>query len=99
VCGPRVPPVGKLELFKPYLQERLRAGVWNARVLLRKIRERNYDGGYMLLTDWLRPQRQQAESLAVRRFETPPGNRVQWIGDIWAACRMGTGNGSYGTSP
>jgi transposase len=25
--GPRVPAVSKLELFKPYLQERLRSGV------------------------------------------------------------------------
>jgi hypothetical protein len=46
-------------------------------MLLREIRERNYDGGYTLLTDWLRPQRQQGESLAVRRFETPPGKQAQ----------------------
>jgi transposase len=46
-------------------------------VLLREIQERNYEGSYTLLTDWLRPQRQQAESLAVRRFETPPGKQAQ----------------------
>ena len=28
----------KLEPFQPYLQERLQAGVWNARVLLRELR-------------------------------------------------------------
>jgi hypothetical protein len=33
--------VSKLELFKPYLKDRLQAGVWNARVLLRELRERN----------------------------------------------------------
>jgi len=29
-----------------------------ARVLLRELRERGYTGGYTLLTDWLRPQRE-----------------------------------------
>jgi transposase len=72
VYGPRPAPVSKLEPFKPYLKERLQAGVWNARVLLRELRERNYSGGYTILTDWLRAQRKEALSVAVRRFETPP---------------------------
>jgi hypothetical protein len=71
-----VPP-SKLDAFKPYLEERLRAGVWNARVLLRELRERNYAGGYTILTDWLRPQRSAAHVVAVRRFETPPGKQAQ----------------------
>lgn len=77
VYGPRVPAQGKLEPFKPYLKDRQQAGVWNARVLLRELRERNYDGSYTLLTDWLRPQRKQAEAVAVQRFETPPGKQAQ----------------------
>ena len=48
---PRTKPAGKLDRFKPYLEERLRAGVWNARVLLRELRSRNYTGGYTILTD------------------------------------------------
>ena len=40
-----VPP-GKLEPFKPYLNQRLQAGVWNAQVLLRELRKRSYTGGY-----------------------------------------------------
>jgi transposase len=84
--GPRPKPPSLLDAFKPYLQERLRAGVWNARVLLRELRERNYTGGYTILTDWLRPQRQVAGAVAVRRFETPPGQQAQvdWghLGDI-----------------
>jgi transposase len=75
--GPRPRPASKLDPFKPYLEERLRAGVWNARVLLRELRERNYTGGYTILTDWLRPQRASARSVAVRRFETPPGQQAQ----------------------
>jgi transposase len=59
------------------LKERLQAGVWNATVLLRELRERNYSGGYTILKDWLQPQRKQAESVAVQRFETPPGKQAQ----------------------
>ena len=58
VYGPRAKQPGKLGPFQGYLKERMQAGVWNARVLLRELRERNYTGGYTLLTDWLRPQRE-----------------------------------------
>jgi transposase len=77
VYVPRPAPVSKLDPFKPYLKERLKAGVWNAQVLLRELRERSYDGSYTLLTDWLRPQRKEALAVAVRRFETPPGKQAQ----------------------
>jgi len=75
--GPRRAQPSKLDAFKPYLEERLRAGVWNARVLLRELRERNYTGSYTILTDWLRPQRSSARVVAVRRFETAPGKQAQ----------------------
>lgn len=80
--------VSKLESFKPYLQERLQAGVWNARVLLRELRERRYSGGYTILTDWLRPQRESARMVAARRSETSPGKQAQvdW-GHHWMARR------------
>ena len=77
VYGARPVPVSKLMAFEPYLRERLQAGVWNARVLLRELRDRNYAGGYTILTDWLRPQRAAAQVIAVRRFETPPGKQAQ----------------------
>jgi transposase len=73
----RPPVVGKLAPFKEYLDERMAAGVWNARVLLRELPERGYSGSYTLLTDWLRPQRQSARTVAVRRFETAPGRQAQ----------------------
>jgi len=76
--GPRRPSVGKLEPFKLYLDERLAAGVWNAQVLMREVRERGYAGSYTLLTDWLRPQRQAAQSVAVRRFETGDFANLNW---------------------
>ena len=42
VYGPRSKQPGRLEPFKPYLEERMRAAVWNARVLLRELRQRGY---------------------------------------------------------
>jgi transposase len=77
VYGPRPAPESKLEPFKAYLGERLQVGVWNGRVLLRELRSRNYKGGYTILTDWLRPQREAAHAIAVRRFETGPGKQAQ----------------------
>jgi transposase len=77
VYGPRDPKASKLDPFKPYLEPRLLAGVWNAQVLYRELRQRGYAGGYTILTDWLRPQRQAARVVAVRRFETPPGRQGQ----------------------
>ena len=77
VYGPRVVAPSRLEPFKVYLQERLQAGVWNAAVLLRELRERGYQGGYTILKDWLHPLRKQSERLAVQRFETAPGKQAQ----------------------
>ena len=77
VYGPREPRPSKLDRFKTYMEERLNAGVWNARVLLRELRQRGYAGSYTILTDWLRPQRESARTVAVRRFETPIGHQAQ----------------------
>lgn len=77
VYGPRPAAPSKLDPFKEYLDERLKAGVWNAQVLLRELRARGYVGGYTILKDWLHPQRQAATTAAVRRFETPPGKQAQ----------------------
>jgi transposase len=77
VYGARPKAPSKLDAFKPYLRERLRAGVWNGQVLMRELRQRNYQGGYTILKDWLHPQREAARLVAVRRFETPPGKQAQ----------------------
>jgi transposase len=59
----------------------MRAGVWNACVLLRELRERNYRGGYTILKDWLQPQRKATRTVAVWRFETHPASKRKWTGD------------------
>src|SRR2546428_14150273 len=74
----------------------MRAGVWNARVLLRELRERNYTGGYPILTGWLRPQRTSARTVAVRRFETPPGKQAQVDWAIWVRSRWKARSRSWG---
>lgn len=77
VYGPRQPRLSILDSFKPYINERLRVGVWNAVVLLRELRERGYGGGYGMVKEYLQPQREAARVVAVRRFETPPGKQAQ----------------------
>jgi transposase len=66
-----------LELYLPYLKERLAAGVWDTVVLLRELRQRGYSGGGTILKDHLQPLRQAAREVAVRRFETPPVHQAQ----------------------
>ena len=75
--GPRVVAPSKLDPHKAYLEQRMKAGVWNAQVLLRELRQRGYQGGYTILKDWLQPQRSAGSVSAVRRFETPPGKQGQ----------------------
>ena len=64
--GPRPEAASKLDDFKTYLEERLKAGVWNAAVLFRELKGRSYSGGYTILKDWLQPQREAAQVVAVR---------------------------------
>jgi len=76
--GPRPPRPSKPDPCKPYVEQRLGAGVWNAVVLLRELGQQGYAGGYTILKDYLHPQRQAAREVAVRRFETPPGHQGQY---------------------
>lgn len=75
--GPRAPRPTLLAPFAPYLNERLQAGVWNAVVLHRELQARGYTGSYSAVKRYLQPLRQQAAAVAVRRFETPPGQQAQ----------------------
>ncbi len=45
--------------------------------MLRELRQQGYTGGYTILKDYLEPKRQSARVVAVRRFETPPGQQAQ----------------------
>jgi transposase len=67
----------KLAPYEAYLEARLKEGVWNAAVLLRELRGQGYTGGYTILKDWVEPKREAAQAVAVRRFETAPGQQAQ----------------------
>jgi len=54
-----------------------RANGVNANQVFKWRRALSYSGGYTILKDWLHPQRKQAASMAVQRFETPPGKQAQ----------------------
>lgn len=89
VYGPRVPRTKILDPYKSLIDVKLKAGVWNVRVLHRFLAERGYKGGYTTIKDYVQPRRVEANHVAVRRFETEPGRQAQmdWgdLGDIIAS--------------
>ncbi|WP_036796628.1 IS21 family transposase [Leisingera caerulea] len=78
VYGPRAPRDRIIEPFERYLQERVQVfpDLSGAR-LLREIRELGYEGGYTMVTDFLREVRPAKQTQFERRFETPPGKQAQ----------------------
>ena len=82
--GPRPPRPSKLDVFKPYLIERVEAARphWiPATVLAREIRERGYEGCERLVSRFVRSMKPVAKDDPVVRFETEPGRQMQvdWI--------------------
>jgi transposase len=67
----------KLDEFKVEVDRLLAEGVWNAVVILREIQVQGYTGGITILREYIQPQRQQRQSKATVRFETPPGRQLQ----------------------
>ena len=86
VYGPRAPRRSILDPYKVFIEEKLNAGIWNGVVLHRLLAEQGYKGGYTAVKRYLRPLRQEADRVAVRRFETAPGHQAQvdWgdMGDV-----------------
>jgi transposase len=70
----------KLEAYKHYLEERVKAAApeWiPATVLLRELRSLGYAGGYSILKDHLAALRPVAAAEPLIRFETEPGRQMQ----------------------
>ena len=86
--GPRAPRPRKLDAFTSRIDAWLKQGMWNAVVVLAKLRALGYSGGYTMVKDYLRPKRDAAHVQAVRRFETAPGQQAQvdW-GDLGVLTR------------
>src|SRR5690606_8312507 len=75
--GPRPRRPSKLDPFKPYLQQRMAAGVFNANRLLQELRAQGYTGGVTILKDYLKPYRPPRQPKAVVRFEPAIGEQAQ----------------------
>lgn len=71
--------LSKLDPFREEIRKRVDQGLTGARIL-REIREQGYQGGYTILTDFIRTFRPGPEERASVRFETPPGyqGQVDW---------------------
>ena len=80
----------KIDEFKPFIDELLRAGVWNAKVVLRECQQRGYTGGYSMVRDYIHPKRPLRESKATVRYETEPGHQMQ---NDWGAVVVQIGSG------
>jgi len=74
---PRAEHPSLLEQFKPFIHERLAAGIENCAILLRELEQRGYTGSYTILKDYVKPFRQRNQTQATMRFETEPGEQAQ----------------------
>jgi transposase len=82
--GPRASPPSKLERFKPYLVERVKAASpeWiPATVLAREIRAQGFGGCERLVSRFVRTLKPMRPEEPLVRFETEPGRQLQvdWI--------------------
>lgn len=68
---------GKLDPYQDYIMERMADGVFNCEVLYPEIKGKGYSGGKTILKDFVAPFRKQFKLVAVRRFETKPGEQMQ----------------------
>jgi transposase len=78
VYGPRKPRTTQLLRFERYLRERIAAfPQLTGRRLHRELRDLGYNGGYTILTEFLRDIRPVSAPEFEVRFETPPGRQAQ----------------------
>lgn len=68
---------GKLDDFKPVVDDFLAKDVWNAEAIYTRLTKQGYTGGKTLLRGYIQPKRVLRESQATTRFETQPGEQLQ----------------------
>lgn len=68
---------GKLDAFKPQIDELLKDGVWNTVVILREIQARGYSGSKTILREYIKPKRVLRSGRKTVRFETKAGQQLQ----------------------
>lgn len=67
----------KLDAHRGRVDQMLKEGVWNVRVILREIQAEGYAGGYTILRQYVQPKRALRPGRATVRFETEPGEHLQ----------------------
>lgn len=77
VRPPRTRAAHKIDPYVPYLEQRLQAGVVNARKLYAEIRQQGYPGKETQVRDFVQPFRAARTPHATLRFETEPGEQAQ----------------------
>lgn len=73
----RRPKFLKLEAFMAQIDQLLRDGVWNGRVILKEIQAKGYQGGATTLREYMQPKRALRVGRPTVRFETAPGKQLQ----------------------
>ncbi len=68
---------GKLEPYKPMIDDLLKEGVWNAVVILHELQSRGFSGEITIVRDYIRPKRPLRNMKSTVRFETEPGYQMQ----------------------
>jgi len=63
----------KLDIFKPYILEKLNEGPYTAARLYREIKEMGFDGGKTIVKDFIKEVQPQQRVPAVLRYETKSG--------------------------
>lgn len=73
------PRASKLDLYKPYIQELIKQGIYNASVIEERIQAIGYEGSITILKEFIAPLRPPAIHLvpAAQRYETKPGKQAQ----------------------
>lgn len=68
----------KLDDFKRVIDQwMLNDGLFNCRVMLERLRDMGYSGGFTILKDYVQPQRPPKRQKATVRYETKPGEQAQ----------------------
>ena len=67
----------KLDPYKGKIDQLLKDGVWNAKVILREIEAAGYEGKITILREYIKPKRVLRQKRSTVRYETEPGQQLQ----------------------
>jgi len=83
----RAPKGSILDEFKPVIDQWMAEGLFNCKVILERLRELGYSGGYTTVKDYVHPHRPPKKQKATIRYETKPGEQAQVD---WGICEYQT---------